>query len=456
MPGMAESPGAIAEEIIGAHAGRKVSPGEVVTVPVDACMATDGSAPLTIDLLEPYLRDPAAGDDGDPLRIPGGVRARAVFVKDHYVPCPNEQVARLHQRMDRFAAANGVEVSPCGEGVCHRLLPEKGFVLPGTIVAGADSHSTTYGALCCMGVGIGSSDLAGIMLTGRMWMRVPGTTGIRVEGTLREGVYPKDLALYLVGTFRAGGADYRALEFYGPGLEHLDMEARFTICNMMAETGAKAALMPPDEVARKWLEQNGPDAARHSVSGITSALETVAYMDPDEREAAFDEQVSVDSSSIEPLIAAPHAVDNVAPVAQWAGRKIDAVVLGTCTNSSLADLRLAGEMLRAAHVAPGVTALVVPASRAILTGAAREGIVADLVEAGAMVLPPGCGPCCGALNGVPGDAETVISTANRNFVGRMGNVKSGVFLASTATAVASAIEGRIADPRAHLPERRRP
>jgi 3-isopropylmalate/(R)-2-methylmalate dehydratase large subunit len=445
----------IAEEIIGAHAGRKVRPGEIVVVRVDVCMATDGSAPLAIDLIEPYIGGagpPALAGDAAPApaagsterqqgerggcvpRIPGGARARTVFVKDHYVPCPNDRVARLHQKMDRFARENGIEMMPAGEGICHRLLPENGLVAPGQIIAGADSHSTTYGALGAFGTGIGSSDLAGILLTGSMWMRVPETAGVRLEGALQPGVYAKDLALFLVETLGAGGADYRALEFYGPGLPCLDLEARFTICNMAAETGAKAALMPFDELARDWWHTSGAPA--HG---------------PGAPEEAYSQRLVVDLSALEPLVAAPHAVDNVSPVKEWEGNPVNLAVLGTCTNGSLGDLKLAREMLSGRRLAPGVSLLVVPSSRKILLEASRDGIVADLLEAGATVLPPGCGPCCGAMNGVPGDGETVISTANRNFLGRMGNVKAEIFLASPATVVASAIAGRIADPRRYLP-----
>ncbi len=423
---MAERRGTIAENIIGNHLGRDVLPGEVVVVPVDACMATDGSAPLTIDLIEPYL------GQGLPM-----ARPRCVFVKDHYVPCPNDKVVRLHQQMDRFASSFGMDVTAPGQGICHRLLPENGLVLPGSVVAGADSHSTTYGALNAFGTGIGSTDLGGIMFTGRMWMQVPETTQVSLEGKLPAGAYPMDLALRMVSSMGTGGSDYLALEFSGSGLRSLDVEARFTVCNMAAETGAKAALMPFDVATEGWLAANVPGQTYTPVAAGPGAR--------------YAHRLSFDLSSLEPLVAAPHSINNVSPLSKWEGKPVQMAVLGTCTNGSLEALRLASEMLSGREVAAGVQHVVVPSSRRVLTQAASEGILAALLKSGAVVLPPGCGPCCGALNGVPGDGETAISTANRNFLGRMGNVKSEVFLASPATAVASAIEGKIADPRRYLP-----
>lgn len=434
---MGKRRGTIAENIIGGHIGRDVVPGEVVVVPVDVCMATDGSAPLTIDLIEPYLWQGMWTEltPGEGLPVPA--HPRTVFVKDHYVPCPNDKVAGLHRQMDRFASAFVVEVTPPGQGICHRLLPEGGWVLPGSVVAGADSHSTTYGALNAFGTGIGSTDLAGIMLTGMMWMRVPETTSVSLEGRLQRGVHPMDLALHMVACMGTGGSDYLALEFSGRGLESLDVEGRFTVCNMAAETGAKAALMPFDSATANWLSANVPKLGY-----------TPSEAGPD---ASYSRRLSFDMSSLEPLVAAPHSVNNVSPVRKWEGRPVQMAVLGTCTNGSLEALRLASRMLACRVVAPGVQLLVVPSSRRVLQQAVEEGVVTGLLKAGAVVLPPGCGPCCGAQNGVPGDGDTAISTANRNFLGRMGNVKSEVFLASPATVVASAIEGKIADPRRYLP-----
>lgn len=420
------TPQTIAEKILSRRAGRPVSAGDSVVVDVDRAMATDGSAPMAIDFF---------GRLGGSVKYP----ERIVLVEDHYVPCPNDKVAALLGIMERFAAAHGVRIYKGGEGICHRLMPEQGHVRPGAVVVGADSHSTTYGALNAFGTGIGSSDFAGALYTGQVWLQVPASIRIVLEGMLSPGVFAKDLALTIVGRIGADGGTYRALEFSGSGIASLGMEERFTVCNMGVETGAKVALMPYDAVTEAWIRAN-PHLGDDALSGATRADDGADYFST----------LEIDLGQIVPSVAAPHRVDNVHPVADWTQQAITTAVIGTCTNGSVEDMRIAARVLAKHSVAEGVRLLVVPPSRQILKQALDEGLISLFVERGAVIVAPGCGPCCGALNGVPGDGEVAISTANRNFKGRMGNVRAEIFLASPATVAASAVSGRITDPRRFL------
>ena len=416
----------VAEKIIARHVGHAVAPGDIVVVVVDAAMATDGAAPMAIDFFRRI---------GGPVKHP----ERMVLIEDHYVPCPNDKVAGLLKVIKDFVAETGVRYFPGGEGICHRLMPDCGYVRPGGIVVGADSHSTTYGAVNALGSGIGSSDFAGALSTGQVWLRVPESLRIELRGRFGRGVYAKDLALTTVGRIGADGATYCAIEYGGEGVGALDMEERFTLCNMGVETGAKAAIMPCDAVTEAWVRAN-PHLPDDALDG---------RVEPDVG-ATYRDTVEFDLATVVPSLAVPHRVDNVHPVSEWADKPIDAALIGTCTNGSVEDLRIAAEILSESGIAEGVRLLVVPPSRDILNRAMREGLIGTLVEKGAVLVPPGCGPCCGAQNGVPADGEVVVSTANRNFKGRMGNVNSEVFLASPATVAVSAAMGRITDPRRFL------
>ena len=416
-------PRTVAEKILARRIGRPVRPGEVVVADVDFAMATDGSAPMAIEFFRRL---------GGPVKHPD----RMVLIIDHYVPCPNDKVAGLLKGIENFAAQEGITLFRGGEGICHRLMPEKGFVRPGGIVVGADSHSTAYGALNALGTGIGSSDFAGALYTGQVWLKVPETIRVELSGKLRPGVFAKDLVLSIVGQIGADGATYCALEYGGDGVAGLGMEERFTICNMGVETGAKMAVMPCDTVTEAWVDAN-PSLTTDALKGRVEA----------DAGASYREVVAFDLGDVVPTVAAPHRVDNVHPVKDWEEKAVDAALIGTCTNGSVEDLRIAARVLADRPVAPGVRLLIVPPSREILTRAMAEGLVGLLVERGAMLLPPGCGPCCGAQNGVPAAGEVVVSTANRNFQGRMGNVAAEIFLASPATVAASAATGRITDPR---------
>ncbi|HSB73690.1 MAG TPA: aconitase/3-isopropylmalate dehydratase large subunit family protein [Candidatus Methylomirabilis sp.] len=412
-------PQTIAEKIFTAHANRATYAGETIVARVDLVMATDGSGPLALDF----------------FRRMGGTRTfdgtKVLLVLDHYVPCPNDQVAALQDQMRDFARAGNAVLFELGEGICHQLLPERGYLRPGALVVGGDSHSTTYGALNALGIGVGSSDLAAAALTGALWFRVPDSLRVDLAGSLPPRVTAKDLSLELLRRIGAGGAIYQSVEFGGPALTGLDLPERMTLCNMLAETGAKCAVVPGDQ------------AIRDHFTGEPSGIELVV---PDAG-AAYLGVVSVSLDRLEPLVAQPHAVDRVAPVRELRGTPIHMGLLGTCTNGRIEDLELALSVMGDSRVAPGVELLLVPASRAVYLEAARRGLLARFVEKGATVLPPGCGPCCGSSPGIPSAGEHVLSTANRNFLGRMGNTRAQIYLGSPATVAAAVVAGQIMDPR---------
>lgn len=413
----------IIEKILSRASGKRARAGEIVVARVDQVMAQDGTAPLAIQAFERM--------EGKRLFDP----ERVSLVVDHSAPSPTEGISNLHKLMRDFAAVQGCRLYDVGDGVCHQVMVESGRVGPGCVVVGADSHTCTYGALNAFSTGVGSTDLAAALISGQMWFKVPETIKIVCHGTLPSGVYAKDLILYLIGDLTADGATYKAVEYTGPAVQALSQEGRFTVANMAVEMGAKAGLMEADEKTFAWL-------AAHGGSGYTPVT-----ADPDAVYAAVKEY---DVAGLEPQVAKPHRVDNVAPLRSVAGLKIDQAFIGTCTNGRLEDLRVAAGILAGRKVHPGVRLIVAPASRRIYLEAMREGLLAALVEAGAAVVTPGCGPCVGTHNGVPADGETVISTANRNFKGRMGNRNAEIYLASPASVAAAAVAGQVTDPREFL------
>jgi 3-isopropylmalate/(R)-2-methylmalate dehydratase large subunit len=410
----------IAEKIFARAAGREVAAGDLVVARVDYIMGQDGTAPLAISAFYEL----------------GGVRPadpdRIAFVIDHSAPSPNEGVSALHKLMREFAREHGITLYDVGDGVCHQVIPESGRVGPGSLVVGADSHTCTYGALGCVATGVGSTDLAAAMITGSLWFKVPETMKILCRGKLPAGVYAKDLILRIIGDVGADGATYLAVEYAGEAVDDLSMDGRFTLCNMAVEMGAKTGIIAADEKTLAWLGQ------------FTARRFAPVHPDPD---AAYAVVREYDVSILVPQVACPHRVDNVVPVDEVAGTRVQQAVLGTCTNGRLEDLRVAAAVLRGRKVHRDVRLIVAPASRRVFLAAMREGIIQDLVEAGAAVVTPGCGPCVGTHNGIPADGEKVISTANRNFKGRMGNNKAEIYLASPATVAASALTGEITDPR---------
>jgi 3-isopropylmalate/(R)-2-methylmalate dehydratase large subunit len=410
----------IAEKILSSRAGKAVYAGDVAMASVDVVMATDGSGPLTLDFYEKMN----GGGVFDPARV--------LMVLDHYVPCPNDKVARLHDRMRKFHRDGMCTLFELGEGICHQLLPEKGYIRPGALVIGGDSHSTTYGAFNSFGTGLGSSDLASAMISGRAWFRVPESFRVVLSGSLSPGSHAKDVALWLVGKIGAAGGTYKALEFGGDGIQGLSISERMTICNLMVETGAKCAIMPFDGRLAAHLAEQGPSSGSGGVSADAGA--------------EYERGINCDLKSIPPMLARPHRTDDVVPLAELEGTPIHMGVLGTCTNGRLDDLEVALAVLGSKRLVNGFELLVIPASRTVYAEASRKGILADFAEKGATILPPGCGPCCGSSPGIPSDGENVMSTANRNFLGRMGNVKANIHLASPASVAAAAATGVVAIP----------
>jgi 3-isopropylmalate/(R)-2-methylmalate dehydratase large subunit len=402
----------LSEKIISAHAGRRVSAGDLVVARVDCAMASDTTAPLAIRAFG------AMG--GSRVWEPG----RCVLVIDHAAPAPNERIANLHAMMREFAAREGCVLFESGEGICHQLMVERGLVRPGDLVIGADSHTCTYGAVGAMGVGVGSTDLAAVLLTGKTWLRVPQTIKIEVAGRLRPGVCAKDLVLRVLKETGIAGATYRSMEFYGAAVARLSLSERMTVANMAIEAGAKTGFVHPAGLELPYSA-------------------TPALPDPD---AGYEQTIRLDGDAIGPMLSLPHSPDRVVPVDDRVGDKVDLAFIGTCVNGRLEDLQAAARIVEGRHVHPGVRLLIGPASRQVFLEAVNDGTVAILAAAGATFIPPGCGPCVGTHNGVPGDGETVVSAGNRNFKGRMGNPRARIYLASPATVAASALAGHIANP----------
>jgi len=410
----------LAEKILADRSQTDAKAGDIVTAKVDLAFVQDTTGPLTVRLFkESGFQGIAEPED-------------TVIFLDHAAPSPARQLSNDHMLLRCFAEETGCHISEIGDGVCHQLVIER-FAKPGDIVVGSDSHTITAGALGAFATGMGSSDVAVVLALGKNWFRVPETFFINLKGTFAKGVYAKDLILYLIGQIGADGATYKALEFGGEALKRMTMSQRLTIANMAVEAGAKVGLFPSDEVTEKFLAvQNRGKDYRALCS---------------DNDADYEKVVSLDLSKLEPMVSFPHTVDNVFPVSEAKGVKIQQVFVGTCTNGRLEDLAIASSILQGKKRFPGTRLLVVPASRQVLTQAINSGYIQTLIEAGAAVLPPGCAACLGLHQGVLGDNEVCLSTANRNFRGRMGNPEAMVYLASPATAAASAIKGEITDPR---------
>jgi len=417
-------PQTISQKILAKKAGLEtVSPGQIVTVSPDVILTHDNSAAISGKFAQ-------LGVD----RVWDA--ERPVIVLDHVVPAANEKTATNHQIIREFVRRQGIRhFYDIGVGICHQVVPQEGHVVPGSLILGSDSHTTTYGALGAFAAGIGRSEAAVIWATGKIWLMVPETIVIEVDGTFQPGVCPKDLILHIIGDVGADGALYRAVEFRGPAIDEMDISGRMTLCNMSVEMGAKAGIVAADEKTRQWLRGR-----------VEEPWKTVAG-DPD---AAVERTIHYDVAGLEPQVACPHTVDNVTPVGEVAGTIIHQALVGTCTNGRLDDLREAAAVLQGCRVATGVRLLVLPASARIYRQAMAEGILETLAAAGAVILNPGCGPCLGAHQGVLAPGEVCISTANRNFKGRMGCKEASVFLASPATVAASAVAGTIVDPRDRL------
>jgi 3-isopropylmalate/(R)-2-methylmalate dehydratase large subunit len=412
----------LAEKILARAAGAdQVAAGEFVVADVDLAMLHDIFAAQVFDLLvEAGVDDVFAPD-------------RTVVVIDHLVPAPTVEAAANHQRIRDHVSRLGITAFyEAGEGICHQLLPEQGHVRPGMLIVGTDSHTTTYGALGAGGTGIGTSDMVYALATGRLWFRVPETLRFELTGGLLPAVSWKDVILYLTGRFGADFAQYRAMEFGGPSVADADMSSRLTVSNMALEMGAKFGLFAADEVTDRYLQDHGGHGTEP--------------LGPD-ADANYEAVHEVSLSNLAPQIALPSEVDRVSPVEAVEGLAINQAFIGSCTNGRIEDLRAAAQVLAGRRIAPGVRLLVAPASHAVLQEAVNTGVLESLVEAGASVLAPGCGPCFGGHGGLLAPGERCIGTHNRNFVGRMGSAEAEILLASPATVAASALAGHIKDPR---------
>lgn len=409
----------LVEKITSQRLGRPVKAGEFVIAPVDLLLAHEGTGPLAIDQFK------ALGKER--------LGTITLLFCDHAVPSPRKELSNVQKRLRTFAAERGAHYVEAGSGICHQLTAER-WAKPGQIIVGADSHTCTAGALGALATGMGSTDVAGAMALGETWLLVPPSICVEVTGQLGPMVSAKDVILHLIGILGAEGAIYKALEFNGPVVQAMDVGERMTLCNMAVEAGAKTGLCAADEATRDFLERTG-------------RAQDYAPLAPDD-DASYERVVRLDADQLSPQVALPHLVDNVRPIEEVAGVPVDQVFVGTCTNGRLADLRVVAGILQGRRVHPGVKLLVGPASRRTYVEAIREGLIETLVEAGAVIVPPGCGACAGVHQGVLADGERCLSTQNRNFRGRMGNPNSEVFLASPATAAATAVVGEISDPRA--------
>lgn len=412
----------ITEKIIASHAGiDKVSSGDLVQARVDMALANDITAPLAIKVFEEIGRDKVF----DPEKI--------ALVPDHFVPNKDILSARQAKIMREFARKHGIKhYFEVGEmGIEHVILPEKGLVVPGDLVIGADSHTCTYGALGAFSTGVGSTDLGVIMSTGEIWLKVPPTIKVSFEGELQRWVGGKDLILFLLGEIGVEGANYCAIEFTGPVIQGLSMDNRLTMANMAVEGGAKNGIFEADDITMAYVGE------RSSRSG------TVWKNDPD---AEFKKELTIDVGKILPQVAFPHSPDNVRPVTEASDIKLDQVFIGSCTNGRMEDLRQAAGIIRGRSIAQGVRLIVIPGSPLIYRQAMKEGIIETFLDAGAAISTPTCGPCLGGYMGVLAEGERCASTSNRNFIGRMGDPKSEVYLVNPAVAAASSILGRIGSP----------
>ena len=410
----------IAEKILTQHAGHEVKAGELCIARVDVAAVQDGTGPLMVQEFKKLGKKAPANP------------ARCILFIDHASPSPRKELSNTHMVLREFAKETGAILSETGCGVCHQRLVES-FVNPGEILVGADSHTCTSGALGAFATGMGSTDIAVAMAFGKTWMKVPQTFKIVVNGEFQKGVYAKDLILHLIGLIGADGATYKALEFHGSTIENMTMADRFTLANMAVEAGAKAGLFVTDEKTKAYLKEKGRE-------------DKFVEIKPD-ADAVYERVIEIDASKLEPTVSCPHTVDNTKLAKDLKDVKINQVFIGTCTNGRIEDLRVAAQILKGRQVNPEVRLIVVPASKTVYKQAIEEGILSVLVDAGASILAPGCGPCVGVHAGILGDGEVCLATQNRNFQGRMGNTKGFIYLCSPAVAAYSAISGYITDPR---------
>jgi 3-isopropylmalate/(R)-2-methylmalate dehydratase large subunit len=407
----------ISEKILSLKSNQDVRQGQVVVCDVDGVIGTDASTPMALDYFD------AMG--GQAVHKPENV----FFALDHYAPAPSQQTTKLHTRMREFAVQHNIHVWEIGQGIGHQLIVESGRVTPTSLIVGADSHTVTCGALNAFATGIGSSDLAAVLISGKIWLRVPESIKVTLTGQLAPSVFPKDIALALAHELGADGANYQAIEFDGPALSSLALEDRLVLSNFVVEMGAKNGIFPADAHTFEYLGRNYDGIAADP--GATYVRELVLNLD-----------------QLQPQIALPSRVDNVADIKTAVGTPVGMVYLGTCTGGRVRDFHQALDVLRAGGgPAPGVQLVVTPASSIVMQELVSDGSLGEFLKMGAVIVTPGCGSCCGTCGAIPGDGINVISTANRNFKGRMGNSSASIYLASPASCAAAAVRGHILDPR---------
>lgn len=416
----------ISEKILSRASGKKIKAGDFVLAEIDRAMTHDITGPLAVEGFREIVKGKKRQSVWDPGKI--------VIIFDHQVPADSLNAAANHIMLREFAREQGILNYDVFEGICHQVMPEKGHVRPGDLVVGSDSHTCTYGALGAFSTGIGSTDMAFVFATGKLWFKVPETMRFVVEGTLPRCVYPKDVILHLIGDVGVEGARYKTAEFCGSTVQDMDIPGRMTMCNMAIEMGGKTGIVEPDGITERYIRERSSEFA----------LDGQWKSDAD---AKFSETRHYDLSDLSPQVACPHNVDNVASVEEVEGIKIDQVFMGSCTNGRFEDLEVAANIMGNEKVAQGVRLLIIPASHTEYMKALRAGYIQQFAEAGAIVQSPCCGPCMGGAFGLLGKGEVGLSTSNRNFKGRQGSPDALVYLSSPATAAASALYGVIKDPR---------
>ena len=416
----------LAEKIFSEHVGHTVKAGEIVVADLDAMMTHDAGRPLGLDVFKQM--------NGKKLCD----QKKVIQMIEHHYPAPGAANASVHRKMRQFHKEMG-GVFYEGEGICHSVMPEKGHVLPGELVVGTDSHTCTYGALGAFSTGVGSTDMAVAMISGKLWFMVPETIKMNIIGTLPPGVFAKDIILYIIASLTADGATYKAVEFTGPVIESLSMDARFTMTNMAIEMGAKAGMIAPDQTTLDWVNRRNPTRAF-----------TPHVPDPDAR---YEQMMTFDVTRLSPYVAKPHRVDNGVPLEEVLGIPINQGNVSTCTAARIEDLRIVARIVKGRTIAPGIRFFVVPSSKEVMKMALAEGILSTLIDAGAHIKSSSCAGCSGgSAYALLADGEVAITTANRNFQGRLGNPNGFIYLASPATVAASILEGKIADPRPYFSE----
>jgi len=446
----------ISERILSAKSGTDARAGDVVVCDVDLVIGTDASTPMTIGYFDRM--------GGERLFDAG----RVVFSLDHYSPPSTPKTAAFHDQVRAFARRHGATVFEVGEGISHQVAPERGRVLPGDLVVGADSHTVTVGALNAFATGLGSSDIAAALITGRTWLRVPETIRVDLTGERAPALAAKDVGLAMIAALGSEGANYQSLEFHGPSVGAFTLDERMVLSNLSVEAGAKAAIWNVDAATNAYLAERVDGWTGGQVNGEQAAAETSEVRGPrsdigrpavhpstrppvhPDSDASYSRELRLDLATLSPRVAIPHDPTDVVSVADAAGTPVHMVFLGTCTGGRVSDFHEAMHVLERAggRVAPGVQLVVTPASREVLLTLVDDGTLARLTAMGAIVTTPGCGACCGTSGAIPGDGMNVLSTANRNFKARMGNTSASIYLASPATCAASAATGRITDPRA--------